>query len=168
MREILFRGKRADNGEWVEGQLLYFQATVGTSVLALIVEGCEWDNFNEWFNLGKRAKVIPETIGQYTGLTANGTKIFEGDILHFKTYQGGGFACPIGTDVYYRVLFGQCNPDMNTLTEYVGFWALSKNYDEDDLYEYGSSIDYLINSHGACVIGNIHDNPELLKGGKGC
>lgn len=101
MREILFRGKRADNGEWVEGQLLYFKSSVGTNELALIVEGCEWDNSTEWFNLGKRAKVIPETVGQFTGLLdKNSKKIFEGDIVrceieydvgcypHTETYTG--------------------------------------------------------------------------------
>ena len=171
MREIVFRGKKTDNGEWVEGYLVkkidpllsigkwfiltqeYDTNCIDGSPTTLKVE-------MTWY------KINPETVGQYTGLTdKNGKRIFEGDILHFKTYQGGGFACPIGTDVYYRVLFGSCNPDMNTLTEYVGFWALGKNYDEDDLYEYGSSISYLVNSHGACVIGNIHDNPELLKEG---
>ena len=154
MREILFRGKRVDNGEWIEGDLRHGGYTEIGPATYIMNTDVFLINF----------PVDPETVGQYTGLTdKNGTKIFEGDILHFKTYQGGGFACPIGTDVYYRVLFGQCNPDMNTLTEYVGFWALSKNYDEDDLYEYGNSINYLVDSHGACVIGNIHDNPELLK-----
>ena len=153
MREILFRGKlKVDNGEhkksdWVFGDLVRIKDGEKTSTMI--------------YGFGE---VDPSTIGQYTGLIdKNGKKIFDGDILHFKAYRGGGFACPIGTDIYYRVLFGHCNPDMNTLTEYVGFWALGKNYDEDDLYEYGNSISYLVDSHGACVIGNIHDNPELLE-----
>lgn len=156
MREILFRGKRTDNGVWVEGYLIHdeFCNTHIPYIGYLTIDGCNV------------ASVIPKTVGQYTGLTdKNGKKIFEGDILHFKTYQGGGFACPVGTNVYHRVLFGKCNPDMNTLTEYVGFWAIGQSYDEDDLYEYGTSVSYLVNSHGACVIGNIHDNPELLKEG---
>ena len=148
MREILFRGQDI-HGNWHIGLLAHIGNAWYISNKAGVVTAFE---------------VIPSTVGQYTGLTDKyGKKIFEGDILHFKAYRGGGFACPIGTDIYYRVLFGHCNPDMNTLTEYVGFWALGKNYDEDDLYEYGNSISYLVDSHGACVIGNIHDNPELLE-----
>ena len=164
MRDILFTGKRKDNGEWVEGYLGVFGDT--TQIFVPFTDEEIKENQGHFLSAinGVWHIVDPETVGQYTGLTdKNGTKIFEGHILHFKAYRGGGFACPIGTDIYYRVLFGDCNPDMNTLTEYVGFWALGKNYDEDDLYEYGNSISYLINSHGACVIGNIHDNPELLK-----
>lgn len=152
MREILFRGKTED-GNWIFGDL---RSPDGDGNGYFIIEGKP-----------SIANVIPETVGQYTGLTdKNGKKIFEGDILHFKAYRGGGFACPIGTDIYYRVLFGHCNPDMDTLSEYVGFWALGKNYDEDDLYECGNSINYLVDSHGAYVIGNIHDNPELLRSDK--
>ena len=164
MRDILFTGKRIDNGKWVEGYLGTFGDT--TQIFVPFTNEEIKENKGHFLSAinGVWHIVDPETVGQYTGLTdKNGTKIFEGNILHFKAYRGGGFACPIGTDIYYRVLFGDCNPDMNTLTEYVGFWALGKNYDEDDLYEYGNSINYLINSHGACVIGNIHDNPELLK-----
>lgn len=145
-----FRGKRKSDSRWIGGG--YYDC----GYAYYIVTGTRYNPMIE--------EVYPETIGQYTGLRdKNGIKIYDGDILHFKTYQGGGFACPIGTDVYYRVLFGHCNPDMNILTEYVGFWALGKDYDEDDLYEYGNSISYLVDSHGACVVGNIHDNPELLK-----
>ena len=159
MREILFRGKRVDDGKWWYGLPCRTLNKDGEDVLNI---QC-WERDEEGVT-GIYDPVDPETIGQYTGLTdKNGTRIFEGDIIHFKAYQGGGFDCPIGTDIYYRVLFGHCNPDMNTLSEYVGFWALGENYDEDDLYEYGNSISYLVNSHGACVIGNIHDNPELLK-----
>ena len=153
MREILFRGKRIDNDKWVYGNLFIpdmkdtpTQICIGTNVIRATYD------------------IDPSTVGQYTGLTdKNGKKIFEGDILHFKAYRGGDFACPIGTDIYYRVLFGHCNPDSDTLSEYVGFWALDKNYDEDDLYECGESINYLVDSHGAYVIGNIYDNPELLR-----
>lgn len=68
MREILFRGKRVDNGEWVEGNY-------------------EWYHKPEKHIIsnpytGETKGVLSETVGQYTGLTdKNGEKIFEGDIV---------------------------------------------------------------------------------------
>ena len=127
MREILFRGKRAGNGGWVEGSLAYS------------------DNIEPaiYFEVGKGSVktfdfvyVIPETVGQYTGIKdKNGKKIFEGDIVHIDNYDegwdsvvgfnGGAFAVDVeGRDYDYTAIG----------------WT-----------EYQSII-----------IGNIHDNPELL------
>ena len=86
MREILFRGKRADNGKWITGSETYIKDGDGT-----------WLS-DEELNV---VKVIPESVGQYTGLTdKNGTKIFEGDAVNILTgnneigivkYDEGGF-----------------------------------------------------------------------------
>lgn len=132
MCEILFRGK-TDKGEWVYGQLLYFKASVGTDELAIIVESCEWDNSNEWFNLGKRANVIPETVGQYTGFTANDTKIFDGDIC--KSSDG--------------VFVVRWNKDKCAFV--MNFF----DYPNEELY-----MEEMLDDTE--VIGNIYDNAELI------
>ena len=137
MREILFRGKSAKDGEWFTGQLLHFKSPVLKRELNIVVEGCEFDDSNEWFNIGRRAKVVPETIGQYTGFTdKNGKKIFEEDIIR-KTNEGRHpeiFTANIRTDfrVNEEVYYGPC-----------------ERFIESCEYE---------------IIGNIHDNPEFLKG----
>lgn len=131
MRKILFRGKRVDNGEWIEG----FYAHSGEKKYILI------DNDIVVGYLAMK-EVNPDTIGQYTGLTDNnGTKIFEGDIIK----------CISRFDA----------KDMVVIFETAEFHLVDcqryKNYMECCGYKQFGTLE-------TEVIGNIHDNPELLRG----
>lgn len=123
-REILFRGKRLDNGEWEYGDLVHDRA--GKPYIF---------HWSHEFQLVE--EVDPDTVGQYTGLTdKNGVRIFEGDIVMLKDYHG---------ERKVMIFWG----------ESTGTWF----YGGD-----GYSDEYLFNSSERNVIGNIHDNPELLEG----
>lgn len=130
MREILFRGKRIDNGEWTFGSLL-----IGRT------DTCIW-NYTEVF-----AKDIDRsTVGQFTGLTdKNGKKIFEGDIIK------------IVPDYDYSDDYS-----ISKVYSYNGIFCVDYHGDDFDSTALGFLEDYLPDGDFE-VIGNIHDNPELLE-----
>lgn len=118
----------------------------------------EWDfndcqYFSEYTN--KDTAVM-----QFTGLLdKNGKEIYEGDILAHMSTRRKGYQKD-GNTVYKKIVYGRSNPQCNSVTDYIGFWAVSLN---DTDISCGGSIGYQINSMGAEVIGNIHENPELLQ-----
>lgn len=143
MREILFRGKRKDNGEWVFGDLIRNLIYDGREKEMRI--GDIYFEHNGDIHGTAIYKVIPETVGQFTGLTdRNGKKIFEGDIVkewssHWKT--------PLKTEInFYEVV-----------CEYLGSLHLIRKT------EYGENSTPLYRRSVVEVIGNIYDSPELLE-----
>lgn len=131
MKERLFKGKRKDTGEWTEGYFFKIWDRV------FLLWGMTGDSPN-------MEEVIPETVGQYTGLLdKHGNKIFEDDIIKVNITQAedrktyGDCAYKIGVIVYNEdfALFTCKNNFMNFTN-----WAFND-------YE---------------VIGNFHDNKELL------
>lgn len=212
MREILFRGKRIYNGEWVEGYLrrtTLFNASEAPPHwrMAFVIEPpfeepftCEWaevdpatvgqytgltdkngkrtDNGEwvegwyvppietDWHKFGTAISYIcesgyledvtvdPATVGQYTGLNdKNGKRIFEGDIFHIEDeilgvviFKDGGFRMEE---------YGLCGTWTESgFDEYGGGWGIIE-CEPIDWYTIGDME----------VIGNIHDNPELMKEG---
>ena len=153
MREILFRGKALCDDEWVEGSL-----------------HIEWGETDKSGNrsrdyriLGMRGEctyVDPTTVGQYTGLKdKNGKRIFEGDVIHFTSqdyfdcdhrgyivFDDGCFAIKYKTEIARKYGWDSQFHRIGEIEEWQDMGARG-------------TITYTYE-----VIGNIHDNPELLKG----
>lgn len=147
MREILFRGKRTDNGEWEYGSLLSPNEFNAIPHIVYI------DYLNEYGDIGEiSTPVIPETVGQFTGLTdKNGVRIFEGDIVKCTD--------TINDFEFNSVVeFGNPNGEYNWGYQLKFISGEESNFDIlcwVDMEETGAYIE---------VIGNIHDSPELLEG----
>lgn len=148
MREILFRGKRPDNVEWVHGSFCMDAVEQFNGV-------CGVDGFIRLYEKTKGKmqmhEVDRETVGQYTGLKdKNGKQIFEGDILSIPFEEDRS---PYEENsIYYEK--GEVYFD----TERYGWYVRFREYnDEISLWEYDNT--------DIEAIGNIYDNPELLKGG---
>ena len=147
-REILFRGKRVPDGKWIYGDLIqYGNRKAAIFEYRITAFGCECTE------MSKRSEVLPDTIGQYTGLTdKNGNKIFEGDIVHLK---GDGYdGAKVGKD-YYRVVTFHEGSFCLSIEDGVHYPVRTPIYEHCD----GHSIVNWV------VIGNIHDNLEMMKGG---
>ena len=137
MREILFRGKRTDNDEWIKGYL-HKTDGVGKGYRAFAIQVQDIDSY---MCRPHSHEVQPKTVGQYTGLTdKNGKKIFEGDIIQ-GTITSRWDKSLIRCEIVYK---GDC------------FLAIEKI--SNTLWEHKIRFAKDIE-----VIGNIHDNTELLE-----
>jgi len=121
-REILFRGKRMDNGKWEYGFLSWNDSPRKRS-----------------YHINNDV-VYSETVGQFTGLTdKNGTKIFEGDILNLISPTTNEIKIK-NAIVYYSESSFKINKTIGMYSNHLYGWAYSYN-----------------------IIGNVHDNKELIK-----
>ena len=140
MREILFRARTVseseylDDGEWVEGFYTCFNGEEHRIYTGYSETDCG-DYYPDWFN------VLPETVEQYTGLTdKNGKKIFEGDVC--RNTRTGEFV----SVKWHGTMAGFVWSKRKESTHLYNFGELFRAYDKFE------------------IIGNIHDNPELLNG----
>lgn len=164
MREILFRGKCVATGKWYEGQYIHLHKTTycfagskqrdADNEIHQIV----FEKMTNWNlpNRHLRVDVIPETVGQYIGLRdckrtkeyPEGQMIFEGDICRFREWNNGDM-CWVGK-VHYEhqqfVISGGKNKECDS-----PFTLVMSRFSSENIE----------------VIGNIHENPDLLKGGAG-
>ena len=138
MREILFRGKRIDNGEWVYGNL---------------VRGCD-EKYVYIVEFGNKElcrnyiNVKPDTIGQYTALAdKNGTKIFEGDIIYKPAEKITPYYAT--KSEHYKIIFRNGSFSYANLRGGT-YWSIDDS-------EFG------IDTESYTIIANIYDNPELIK-----
>lgn len=155
MREILFRGKRKDNGEWVYGDLFNnynYKKFIGELIIN-DYKGAACDRYEIGTSI---EECITSTVGQYTGLTdKNGKKIFEGDMIKPFDDEIDKMVVEFCHGQFLLCLYGE----RGYMAEYG--WEESGNYgcfEAEPLSSYGDDIE---------IIGNIHDNPELLKEGDG-
>jgi len=138
MREIKFRGKHLETNKWIYGNLMQGNGKSYITILEIwdLDKQCIVKSIPEnWVNSAEQYEVDPETVGQFTGLKdKNGTEIYEGDCVDGVIYKDG-------TINKGRILW-----------DYNGWRILTKDK--------SVSLDL---TEKLTIIGNIHENPELLK-----
>ena len=134
MREILFRAKGKGSGKWLYGYYARLSDTNGMNDV-LYAPARDPDDSNHTY------AIIPESVGEYTGLKdQNGARVFEWDILIYVEYD---------VNEKYLVVFDDDEAAFRTKFYRKGKYMCYEDIDPCANFE---------------VIGNIHDNPELLEG----
>lgn len=153
MREILFRGKRTDNDEWIKGYL-HKTDGVGKGYRAFAIQVQDIDSY---MCRPHSHEVQPKTVGQYTGLTdKNGKKIFEGDIVKVGYIEKRDFQ-GVKYDSEYELI------EQIVYSEQNACFMLKIDCQGIPMYRHFSNNNELVEIKELEVIGNIHDNPELLE-----
>lgn len=149
MREILFRAKRIDNGEWVEGNVIHsYDADKEYKTIIIPVKCSDMYTDTDDKDIGFETwyKVNPETLCQYTGLKdKNGNRIWENDIVRCNRREN---------EAKYKVVWDKTYADFR-IEKLNGLGIMPICIEEVDTPVFGRHYDR---------IGNIFDNPELLKG----
>ena len=149
MRTIKFRGKRIDNGEWVCGSLFNGAAPTDNKPYSIILTDEKYDaeghlpkDIALGFHDDEVFIIETNSVGQFTGLTdKNGNEIYEGDIV--KTKQ-----------------FGKIHKEVN----YAGYDIFEIQYINAQFMFFNEQRQFYLHRNTLCeIIGNIHDNPELIK-----
>ena len=145
MREIKFRGKRRDNGEWVYGYYICIGTGENRHHIGEIVR---W-NFTELY------KVIPETVGQFTGLKdKDGKEIYEGDVVEKTNPE-----CQFQKSIIHCIVVWEDDRYMLKVCNVFLWEHYNVEKHENGTFLFFSWI------HKDCykIIGNTTDNPELLE-----
>lgn len=151
MREIVFRGKRVDNGEWVYGDFLSRKNKLSTRPYIVF--------HDSEYIIPRTIEVDPDTVSQWTGLTAyidtdeeyemEEMKLFEGDILEFAVFDHNDI------DTHYTGIIKYAD----------GMYQIWKSEESEYFGHNGGFVLgwVLAQDDESRIIGNIHDNPELME-----
>lgn len=142
MRTIKFKGKTKSDNQWVYG--FYFKIDENHYILENVLGGSQ------------KQEIIPETLGQFTEIyDSNGKEIYEGDICQITTAIKRGFQKDGEKRILGYVEFGENWVNDIDINVFNTFYIKSRS-------GYKGSIHYHL-PNNLIIIGNIHDNPELLE-----
>lgn len=156
MRKIEFRGKPTENNtSYIEEEFVYGSLVIDSGKYYIVLsvnDNIKRDDYEVYM-----IEVIPETIGQYTGLKdKNGKKVYEGDIIEFSyDIFTGNFDTKVGKGIV-EFIFGAFY-----IKPYEIEGEKIKDIENEEWF-----LLYSVNEDDLEVIGNIYDNPELLEEGE--